>query len=258
MTKIKKIIKNALKAFVPHGIIALNGKLKKKRKTQSLKESSPLEIFNEWRETLRIQNKSAYPQDFIHIGDFTIGLPWVKIHFWDDPWNKQIPCYIGKFSSIGAGVQMLLGGEHGIDWLATYPFHAMDFYSGNAVNFKRNGDGIIIGNDVWIGGDAKIMSGVVIGNGCVVGANTLITRNKKLPDYTIWAGVPAKQIGKRFDDETAVKLNEIKWWDWPDEDIYNVIPILQTNDIDKLVQYYEIHISVRQDNNLIKENICEY
>jgi acetyltransferase-like isoleucine patch superfamily enzyme len=244
MPKIKKIIKDTVKAFVPHGIIVVGRKLKNKHKVQLLKKSSPLEIINEWRETFRIQNKSAYPQDFIHIGDFTYGLPGVKIHFWGDQWNNQIPCYIGKFCSFAAGVQMLLGGEHSTNWLTTYPFHLMDFYDGNAGNFKRNGDGIIIGNDVWIGGDAKIMSGVVIGNGCVVGANTLVTRNKKLPDYTIWAGVPAKQIGKRFDNETAAKLNEIKWWDWSDEDIYNVIPILQTNDIDKLAHYYETHMHV--------------
>ena len=55
----------------------------------------------------------------------------------------------------------------------------------------------IIGNDVWIGAGVVITSGVIIGNGVVVGANSVVT--KDIPDYSIYAGSPARFIRKRHD-----------------------------------------------------------
>ena len=54
---------------------------------------------------------------------------------------------------------------------------------------------IIIGEDVWISYGACIHKGVSIGKGCVIGANAVL--NKNTEPYTIWGGVPAKQIGCR-------------------------------------------------------------
>lgn len=34
-----------------------------------------------------------------------------------------------------------------------------------------------------------------------------------VPPYTIVAGVPAKEIRKRFSDETIEALQQIRWWD---------------------------------------------
>jgi hypothetical protein len=31
----------------------------------------------------------------------------------------------------------------------------------------------------------------------------------------------------------------MKWWDWNYEDIYNVIPLLQSEKIDELILYYK-------------------
>ena len=55
----------------------------------------------------------------------------------------------------------------------------------------------IIGNDVWIGAGVVITAGVTIGNGVVIGANSVVT--KDIPDYSIYAGSPAKLIRKRND-----------------------------------------------------------
>jgi uncharacterized acetyltransferase MJ1064 len=54
---------------------------------------------------------------------------------------------------------------------------------------------ISIGNDVWIGYGAQIMSGVKIADGCVIGAGAIVTKNTE--PYTIYAGVPAKKISAR-------------------------------------------------------------
>jgi tetrahydrodipicolinate N-succinyltransferase len=92
------------------------------------------------------------------------------------------------------------------------------------------------------------MPGVTVGDGCVIGANSLILKNTVIPDYTIWAGVPARQIRKRFTDDKVKKLKEIKWWDWSDEAICNAIPILQSNDIHQLIEYYENNIKSKSMN----------
>lgn len=49
-----------------------------------------------------------------------------------------------------------------------------------------------IGNDVWIGAHATILSGVTIGNGAVVAAGAVVT--KDVPENTVVAGVPARVI----------------------------------------------------------------
>lgn len=51
---------------------------------------------------------------------------------------------------------------------------------------------VIIGNNVWIGDKATILSGVTIGDGVVIGANSVVT--KDVPEYSIVAGNPAKII----------------------------------------------------------------
>lgn len=58
-------------------------------------------------------------------------------------------------------------------------------------------NGVIIGNDVWIGAGAGIVDGVRIGNHAVIGMNAMVT--KDVPDYAIVAGNPAQVIGDRRD-----------------------------------------------------------
>lgn len=54
-----------------------------------------------------------------------------------------------------------------------------------------------IGDDVWIGYGAIIMSGVRIGNGTIVAAGSIVTHDTEA--YSIVAGIPAKKIKQRFD-----------------------------------------------------------
>ena len=51
-----------------------------------------------------------------------------------------------------------------------------------------------IGNGVWIGAHATILSGVTIGNGAVVAAGAVV--NKDVPENTVVGGVPAKILKK--------------------------------------------------------------
>lgn len=51
---------------------------------------------------------------------------------------------------------------------------------------------VIIGHNVWIGGDASILPGVTIGNNVVIGAGSVVTRD--VPDDVVVAGNPARII----------------------------------------------------------------
>ena len=98
--------------------------------------------------------------------------------------------------------------------------------------WDRKGE-IIIGNDVWIGYEAVIMSGVTIGDGAIIGARSVVT--KDIPPYTIVGGVPARQIRRRFSEETIAALLELKWWDWPREKIARKIEAIKNGDMEALV-----------------------
>lgn len=54
---------------------------------------------------------------------------------------------------------------------------------------------VIVGNDVWIGVGAKILTNVHIGDGAVIGANAVVTHD--IPANAIAAGVPARVIRYR-------------------------------------------------------------
>ncbi|MEC0093167.1 sugar O-acetyltransferase [Paenibacillus macquariensis] len=53
---------------------------------------------------------------------------------------------------------------------------------------------VIIGENVWIGSNATILPGVTIGDNSVVAAGAVVT--KDVPENTVVAGVPAKEMKK--------------------------------------------------------------
>lgn len=144
---------------------------------------------------------------------------------------------IGKFCSIACGAKFIFtSANHTLDSLSTYTFPL--FYEEWELDKKdvasawdNRGD-IVIGNDVWIGYEAVILSGVHIGDGAIIGARAVVT--KDVPPYTIVGGVPAKEICKRFNESTIAKLEESKWWDWPFEKIQKKLPAIQEGKIQEL------------------------
>lgn len=53
----------------------------------------------------------------------------------------------------------------------------------------------VIGKNAFVGVNAVVMPGVMVGEGAVIGAGAVVT--KDVPDFEIWAGVPARRIGGR-------------------------------------------------------------
>ena len=167
----------------------------------------------------------------VHIGEFTYGEPEIFI------WTNKYHVFIGKYSSIENNVKIIVDGNHNTDWISSYPFG--ELISGvpkNPGHPVGKGD-ILIGNDVWIGYGAIILPGVKIGDGAVIGAGSVVT--KKIDDYEIVAGNPAKHIRYRFSKEKIEILKKIKWWDWPVEKIKENADILQSNNIDSLIFNFE-------------------
>jgi acetyltransferase-like isoleucine patch superfamily enzyme len=56
-----------------------------------------------------------------------------------------------------------------------------------------------IGDDVWIGYGAVVLSGLSIGRGAVVAAGAVVTSD--VDPYDIVAGNPARRVGRRFEDD---------------------------------------------------------
>ena len=129
-------------------------------------------------------------------------------------------CTIGRFCSIAGGVKIGLG-KHPISYISTSPV----FYShNNKFGVKWNEDDKVVesehtnvGNDVWIGTNAIIVGGVTIGDGAVIAAGAVVT--KDVEPYSVVAGVPAKIIKYRFNNEIISKLLAAKWWELPAEQL---------------------------------------
>jgi acetyltransferase-like isoleucine patch superfamily enzyme len=141
---------------------------------------------------------------------------------------------IGNYCSISLGVHFLLGGEHQIDSISTYPFKVKCF--GYEQEAGSKGD-IVVGDDVWIGTSAIICSGVKIGQGAIVAAGAVVT--KDVPPYAVVGGNPARVIKYRFNQDIITKLlsiDLIKLFDGFCKDDIDAIyfPLVESKMLDKL------------------------
>lgn len=168
------------------------------------------------------------------IGEYTYGNPIIPA--WDNNANLKI----GKFCSIAGGVHIFLGGNHRKDWITTYPFPALTENWNNAAGIVghpvSSGD-VNIGNDVWIGMNATILSGVTIGDGAIIAAFSIVTKN--VEPYTIYGGNPARIIGKRFENDVINELLKIKWWNWDISKINEEVKTLCSSNIDDFIKLHK-------------------
>lgn len=95
-------------------------------------------------------------------------------------------------------------------------------------------------NVVRIGYDSLIMPGITIGDGAIIAARSVVV--KDVAPYTVVGGNPAREIRKRFDEETIALLERVKWWDWPAEKITRHLELLTLNDLQALKKLLEEHI----------------
>ena len=195
--------------------------------------------------TVYLKNIITNPQ--IIVGDYT---------YYDDPedvynFERNVlylfefmgdKLIIGKFCQIATGVRFIMNGSnHAMNGFSTYPFKVFggQWSSKDPMQVVSKGD-TVVGNDVWIGNCATIMQGVKIGDGAIIGTNSLVS--KDVEPYTIVGGNPAKEIRKRFDEETIQMLLALKWWDWDVQKITDNLEAITSGKIDELKRIYENEI----------------
>ena len=137
--------------------------------------------------------------------------------------NSKIIGKVGKFCSIGSHVQIITGRHPISEFVSTSPvFYSLGKQTGKVFvskskfkefNYADKDEKyqVIIENDVWIGDRCSIIGGVTISDGAVVLAGSMVT--KDVPPYAIVAGVPAKIVKYRFNEDEISKLMDYKWWD---------------------------------------------
>lgn len=133
--------------------------------------------------------KQGLNEKCVHCGKYTYG----EINSINSDGKTNL--YIGNFVSIAPDVTFVVSGEHSVNHLSTFPFKNR-IINGEFEALSK-GD-IIIGDDVWIGENAIILSGVKVGQGAVIAAGAVVTR--EVPPYSVVAGVPGKIIKYRFSE----------------------------------------------------------
>lgn len=144
---------------------------------------------------------------------------------------------IGDFVAIAYGVQIHMnGGTHAMGGFSTFPFNIFgggweEGFDPATWSAEYRGD-TVIGPDVWIGTEARLMPGVTVGAGAIVAAGSVVSRD--VPAYAVVAGNPAKDVRRRFDAATVTRLLALAWWDWPVEKISRNLNAIRGNDLDAL------------------------
>lgn len=164
----------------------------------------------------------------VEVGRFTYGAPRLLL------WDERERIRIGGFCSIADEVTIFGGGEHRTDWITTFPLRIAlgDPLAGKDGHPATRGL-TRIGNDVWLGYRAMVLSGVTVGDGAVVGAGAVVASD--VPPYAIVAGNPARVVRYRFPQEVVARLLELRWWDWPLEKIRRHLDILCSPDVGRLL-----------------------
>ena len=180
----------------------------------------------------RISDTALITYDSFFGGKNSVGddcvLKWVDVGFGSYFGNN---CYfertkIGKYCSIASKVNVVAGSHPTSVFVSTHPafFSLMseDFFGYvheqiyEELKFadEKKRLAVVIGNDVWIGSNVTIMEGVTIGDGAVIGAHALVTKDVKA--YEVVAGIPAKHMSWRFEEDERIFLEKFKWWEKPE------------------------------------------
>lgn len=122
--------------------------------------------------------------------------------------------YLGKYSSIETnciiGNNVIIANhvgivgryDHNYQQIGTPVRLAMDMHDDN-YDWKGKDELTVIGDDVWIGYGAIIMSGVHIDNGSIIAAGAVVTKDTE--PYSINGGIPARKLSDRFDNIEDMK-----------------------------------------------------
>ena len=82
---------------------------------------------------------------------------------------------------------------------------------------------------------------ITVGDGAVIGSSAVVAKN--ILPYQIVVGNPAtskfKEKQYRISPIIAVKILNIKWWNWPLDKLAEALPILCSKDYNALIKFHE-------------------
>lgn len=126
-----------------------------------------------------------------------------------DPLRIPENSKIGRYCSFSRTCQFL-NANHPLEEVSLHPF----FYNsllGYVEKDRVSRTSFEVGDDVWIGHNAIIVASCKkIGRGAVIAAGAVVT--KDVPAYAVVAGVPAKIIKYRFEEQKQKQIESSQWW----------------------------------------------
>lgn len=191
---------------------------------------------------LRIGRKLVAPPKLIvtpesapalKMGAHSYGNPRVVRHDGD-----TADVHVGAWCSIADDVEIMVGGNHRLDWVSTFPIRVIFNLPGALTDGHpaTKGD-VLIGSDVWIGRGSRILSGVAVGDGAAIGAYSVVTKDVR--PYAVVVGVPAREVKRRFTNNQVDALLRIRWWEWPTEKAIAEVAALNGGSVDEFISRFD-------------------
>lgn len=162
------------------------------------------------------------------------GVPTVHLY----PGDPDARIEVGAFCSIAKDTAFVLSGNHDPRRVTTSPVRFLFDVEDYETSGEMSGRGsIVIGNDVWIGRGAMLLSGARIGDGAVIGARSVVSGT--VGPYEIAVGNPAVTVRKRFDDPTIDRLLKSQWWALSDDVLRTAVDLLSSTDTAAFLDHIE-------------------
>lgn len=142
---------------------------------------------------------------FGSIGDDSMVMPPFHCEF-----GKTV--HIGPSTFINMGAMMLDGAPITIGSNVLIGPNCQFYTAGHSMDYRSRRKWetfckpIVVGDDVWVGGNTVICQGVTIGARSVIAANSVVT--KDMPEDCLIGGTPARVIRKLHENETPEEALE--------------------------------------------------
>jgi acetyltransferase-like isoleucine patch superfamily enzyme len=114
-------------------------------------------------------------------------------------------CRIGRHVLIANRVALVGRRDHDYKTLGV-PVRFGHWVGSERTPSPFRSDGVVIGDDVWVGFGAILLSGVHIGRGAIVAAGSVVKDD--VPAYSIVGGNPAVGLGMRFSTAADIAAHE--------------------------------------------------
>lgn len=155
---------------------------------------------------------------------------------YSNQWDVDV--IAGDYSAIARGLKIYGGGAQHCIVEHRNAVAVSDLRGYHDVNYWANGPNgwLKIGSDVWICADVTLIGNRTIGHGAILGAGAVVARD--VPPYAIVAGNRSEIVGWRFAGEQRERLLSIKWWEWPEDKVLAVAPMMQ--DVERLFAFLDL------------------